>query len=196
MRSSRGLWIFIVAVVMSGSAIEGAKPSSKQAFVQRWQGHAVVLQRTLYSLVYNERSRVVPGRVNEGQVRGLTVAATDGTTTYEFPARRGSEQDIVASDPDRVFAALRGRYVRSALLEQEPVQDVVAVRLERYQPGAQLVVQRVQFDDDRVCLLLHRAGEKAVATSLTVRWPVPLSKELTEASPIEDVLERFLRRGD
>ena len=39
----------------------------------------------------------------------------------------------------------------------------------------------------------NRAGEEA--TTLTVKWPVPLSKDLTESAIIERVLDKFLLRN-
>ena len=65
--------------------------------------------------------------------------------------------------------------------------------LVRYEPGVVLFVKKVQIERDRVRLMLHnQAGEEA--TTLTVKWPVPLSKDLTESAVIESILDKFLIR--
>jgi hypothetical protein len=57
-----------------------------------------------------------------------------------------------------------------------------------------LYLKKVQIERDRVRLMLHnQAGEEA--TTLTVKWPVPLSKALTESAVIERVLDTFLIRS-
>ena len=59
---------------------------------------------------------------------------------------------------------------------------------------AELIVSHVQIERDCVRLLLRQDRKSDLATTLTVKWPVPLSKELTESSLIEGILTRFLAR--
>ena len=66
--------------------------------------------------------------------------------------------------------------------------------LVRYSPGVAFIVRKVQIDRDRVRLYFHKDGEADLATTLTVKFPTPLSKDLTEAPLIDDALSRFVTR--
>ena len=120
--------------------------------------------------------------------------ATSSGTYYQFDARRDSEEDIIERDPNRLVSILRQQYHRSMHLDIGTVQDVEPLMLVRYEPGVELIVRRVQIERDQVRLLFHKDRKADLATTLTVRWPVPLSKELTESSLIDDVLTRFVAR--
>jgi hypothetical protein len=175
------------------ATLRAADDSEKKAFVADWQGRAVVVKRTLYSVVYDERRRFAPLVRDESKIAGLTVA-TPSNVYYQFDARRDSEDDIVGGDPNAIVTALREQYRRSTHLEIGNVKDVDPVLLVRYEPGVELVVKKVRIERDRVRLLLHkRTGE--TATTLTVKWPAPLTKELTESAVIEDVIRNFLTRN-
>jgi hypothetical protein len=185
----------LVAGIALASAVtlRAADDSEKKAFVADWQGRPVVLKRTLYSVVYDERPRFAPLARQDGKIAGLTVV-TPSSVYYQFDARRDSEDDIVGRDPNAVVTTLREQYRRSTHLEIGNVKDVEPVLLVRYEPGVELIVKKVQIERDRVRLLLYkRTGE--TATTLTVKWPAPLTKELTESPVIEDVLGNFLTRN-
>jgi len=47
---------------------------------------------------------------------------------------------------------------------------------------------------DRVRLFFNKAGEDDLATTLTVKFPTPLSNELTESTLIDSALSRFVAR--
>ena len=66
--------------------------------------------------------------------------------------------------------------------------------LVRYEPGVELFVRDVQFGRDHARLMLHKDRKGDLATTLTVKWPVPLSAELTESALIDNVLSRFITR--
>lgn len=195
MRSSfRTASILFIVAAGAVPSIEAAGESNKKAFLTAWQDRGVALKRTLYSIVYDERRRFMPSTKQEGKVAGLTVA-TPSDVYYQFDARRDSEDDIRGRDPNAIVTALREQYRRSTHLEIGNVKDVEAVMLVRYEPGVVLVVGKVQIERDRVRLLLHnREGE--TATTLTVKWPAPLSKDLTESAVIEGVLDKFLVRNE
>jgi hypothetical protein len=53
-------------------------------------------------------------------------------------------------------------------------------------------VKKVQIDRDRVRLFFNKAGEDDLATTLTVKFPTPLSDELTESALIDSALARFI----
>lgn len=185
--------LFIVAGAGAELSIEAAEPSNRKAFLNTWQDRDVALRRTLYSVVYDERRRFLPLTKQDGKVAGLTVATPSGVY-YQFDARRDSEDDIVGRDPNAVVTALREQYRRSTHLDIGNVKDVETVMLVRYEPGVVLVVRKVLIERDRVRLMLHnQAGQQA--TTLTVKWPAPLSKDLTESAVIEGVLDKFLVRS-
>jgi hypothetical protein len=119
---------------------------------------------------------------------------TPSVTYYRFNARRDSEEDIVERDPNRIVSALRKQYYRSLYLDVGNVQDVEPVMLVRYETGVRLIVRRIQIERNLVRLLMHKNPDADLATSVTVQWPVPLSKDLTEASLIDAVLTRFVVR--
>jgi hypothetical protein len=181
----------IVVVVVSPSLT--AAESEKKSFVAAWQDRNVVLKRTLFSIVFDERSKWLPMFKHEGRVTGLTVG-TPGSTYYQFDARREAEEDIVAADPNVIVSTLRDQYRRSAYLEIGHVQDVQPLTLVRYEPGVELVVKKVQIERDRVRLLLHKDRKGDLSTSITVKWPVPLSKDLSESTIIDDILDRYVAR--
>ena len=89
---------------------------------------------------------------------------------------------------------MRTQYYRSLHLDEGNVQDVQPVMLMRYEPGVELIVKNVRVERDRVRLSFHKDRKAELATTLTVQWPVPLSKELTESALIDDVLTRFVSR--
>ncbi len=66
--------------------------------------------------------------------------------------------------------------------------------LVRYEPGVELFVRDVQFERDHARLVLHKDRKGDLATTLTVKWPVPLTTELTESALIDSVLSRFITR--
>jgi hypothetical protein len=183
----------IAIVVAAATVVLPAAEAGKRDFITAWQNRSVVLKRTLFSVVYDERSRVLSIWKQEGKVAGLTVG-TPSATYYQFEARREAEEDILANDPNVILSTLRDQYRRSSHLEIGNVQDVEPLMLVRYEPGVELVVKKVQIERDRVRLLLHKSRASDLATTLTVKWPVPLTKELTESAIIEDVITRYVTR--
>jgi hypothetical protein len=181
----------VVLIVLLATTIHAAEQQGRKAFVDAWQGRTVVLKRPLYSVIFNERRRFMPLTKRASRVAGITVV-TPTETYYQFDSLRDEEPDIVERDPNRIIPALQNQYRRSAHLDVGNVQDIEAVMLTRYEPGVTLVVQRIQFDNDRVRVLLRRDDEDEVATALTVHWPTPLSKPLTEAPVLGELLARFI----
>ena len=190
--SVRRLALTLVLVALA--AVSGtAAPAGTRAFTDAWEGRRVILTRTLYSLVFDERVRALPLFKRQGKVAGLTVG-TPSEIYYQFDARRDSEDDVSDRDPNRLLTQLRTQYRRSTHLEIGNVQDVQALLLVRYEPGVTLVVRKVQFERDRVRLSLHKPEDSDLATTVTVKWPAPFSKDLTESTLIDGVLKRFVTR--
>lgn len=188
--SIRRASILSVLIVAAAISLDAAESSAKKTFVTAWEGRNIVLTQPLYSLVYDERSRFLPSVKKQGKIAGLTVT-TPGGTYYQFEALRDSEEDIIERDPNRVIATLRNQYRRATHLDIGSVQDVEGLMLVRYEAGVELIVGKVQVERDRVRLSFHKDRKDAV-TTLTVKWPVPLSNDLTEAPLIEDLLARFV----
>jgi hypothetical protein len=177
-------FIAALTIVVATFPLHASAQSGKKAFVSSWKDQTVVLRQTLYSLVLLKL---------QNRVSGLTVGTSSGTY-YQFDARRSSEQDVVDRDPNRIVSTLQEQYHRSEHLDIGNTQDVETVMLVRYEPGVELFVRDVQFERDHARLVLHKDRKGDLATTLTVKWPVPLTAELTESALIDNVLSRFITR--
>jgi hypothetical protein len=186
--------VLILLVALAAASLHAAERSGKQAFQNAWLGRRVVVKRALYSVVFDERSRVLPVIKHRDRVSGLTVVTPAGTSYYQFDARRDSEEDIVDQDPNGIVLNMRRQYFRSMHLDNGAVQDVEPFTLVRYSPGVAFIVGKVQLERDRVRLYFHKDGETDFATTLTVKFPAPLSNELTESPLIDDAITRFVAR--
>jgi len=194
MSSPLRLVLILPVALAAAASLHAAEKSGKRAFQHAWVGRSVVVKRTLYSVVFDERSRVVPLVKHRDRVSGLTVVTPTGTSYYQFDARRDSEDDIVGQDPDGIVSKMREQYFRSMHLDNGAVQDIEPLMLVRYSPGVTFIVRKVQIDRDRVRLYFHKDGEAGLATTLTVKFPAPLTNELTESPLIDDALARFVTR--
>jgi hypothetical protein len=187
----------LILALMSAAVVGQAHATDRagrKAFQAAWVGQSVVVKRVLYSVVFDERQRALPIVKRRDRVTGLTVATPTGTSYYQFEARRDSEKDIVAHEPEGVVSQMRDQYLRSRHLDTGAAHDVEPVMLVQYAPGAALVVGKVQIDRDSVRLYLYMDGAADLATTLTIKFPLPLSKELSEAALIEDAIGQFVAR--
>ena len=194
MSSPIRLALILPVALAAAVSLDAAERSGKKAFQNAWEGRSVVVTRALYSVVFDERSRVMPIIKHKDRVSGLTVVTPAGTYYYQFDARRDSEEDIVDRDPNGIVSEMKKQYYRDMHLDIGNVRDVEPLLLVRYSPGVSFIVKKVQIDRDRVRLHLHKPGEADLATTLTVKFPTPLSNELTEAPLIDDALTRFVTR--
>ena len=194
--SSRIRLVLILPIVLVAAAsLHASGRSGKKAFQDAWVGRSVVVKRVLYSVVFDERNRILPIIKHQDRVSGLTVVTPTGTYYYQFDARRDSEKDIVDKNPNGIVSEMRKQYYRSMYVDDiGAVQDVEPLMLVQYTPGVALVVKKVQIDRDRVRLYFHKVGEAELATTLTVKFPTPLSRELTESPLIDDAISRFVTR--
>jgi len=194
MSSPIRLVLILLVALTAAASLHAAERSGKKAFQDAWAGRRVVVKRVLYSVVFDERSRVVPIFKHRDRVSGLTVVTPAGTYYYQFDARRESEEDIVDRDPNGIVSEMKKQYFRSMHLDNGAVQDIEPLMLVRYSPGVTFIVRKVQIDRDRVRLHFHKDVEADLATTLTVKFPTPLSNELTESPLIDDALTRFVTR--
>lgn len=187
----RRLAVVIVALAAALSTV-AATESPQQAFVKRWEGQAVVVKRTLYTLVYNERGRL--GNTRSGKRDGLTVVTPSAGTYLQFDGRQGRE-DVVEQQPERIIEAVSVAYHGDSL-DVRSYRKVEPVLMTRLDAGAELVVASVRVDRDTVRLAFAQAGAQNAGedpvTALTVKWPVPLSKSFSERGLIENLIRQFV----
>ena len=186
--------LILLVALAAAASLHAAELSGKRAFQNAWVGRRVVVKRVLYSVVFDERSRVLPIIKHRDRVSGLNVVTPTGTSYYQFDARRDSEEDIVDQDPNRIVSELRKQYYRDMHLDIGTVRDIEPLMLVRYSPGVTFIVRKVQIDRDRVRLHFHKDGETDLATTLTVKFPTPLLNEFTESPLIDEALTRFVTR--
>ena len=194
MSSPKRLVLILCVALAASTSLHAANRSGKKAFQEAWEGRTVVVQRMLYSVVFDERSRVLPIIKRKDRVSGLTVVTPSGTYYYQFDSRREEEDDIVDRDPEGIVTKMRNQYVRTAHLDNDVVQDIEPLMLVRYSPGVAFVVKKVQIERDRVRLYFNKEGEDELATTLTVKFPTPLSSDLTESALIDSALTRFVSK--
>ena len=77
-----------------------------------------------------------------------------------------------------------------------PLERVEPLLVTRYDPGVELVVKTVRFEPDRVKIefvqLTSPDGAENPVTSITVKWPAPISKTLSERTLIEGTMRGFV----
>src|SRR4029453_5832874 len=95
------------------------------------------LKPTLYTLVYDERSRIGMGR--EGKRDGLTVVTPFEGTYLQFDGRRGRD-DIKETAPKRLKDAVATAYISDALFELEASRTIVPILVNRHDVGVECVV--------------------------------------------------------
>ncbi len=193
--TTAGLRTVACAVVFaSGICLTSAADSPQQAYARSWAGTRVMVRQPLYTLVYNERGRM--GKTYRARRAGLTVATPFAGTYFQFDGQ-DSEEDIIEKNPQRVMDVVGETYRRSPMLNDGTFQKIEPLLLVRYDPGVELVVKTVRVEFDRVRLFLVKTasdseGPETVATTLTIKWPVPLSPALSERPNIEDVIRQFV----
>jgi hypothetical protein len=176
--------------VPGGIASLAAAEAPAAAFRNAWEGRRVVVQRPLFTLVFDELGRI--GATHKNKREGLTVVTPSKGTYYLFGGRQ-SIDDLVNTDPDRLFDQIRASYKRNQHLQVGFTQTVTPLHLIQYVRGIELLVRRVDMSRASIQFVLHKvdpAGE--YATSLRVEWPAPISSDFTERSEIERVVNQFL----
>ncbi len=184
--------LLTLVVVLVGGAGFAAAESPQQAFVKSWEGKAVTVKQPLYALVYNERGRL--GNTYNARRDGLTVVTPNQGVYFQFDGRQGKDS-VKDHDPQRVLDAVNATYQADGL-DVRSYRRLEALLVARYDAGAALFVSRVQIDRDSVRFGFTATdgpddADDLVAT-LTVKWPVPLSKSLSERQLIENLVRRFV----
>jgi len=191
-RHARRVTLALIVLAAGVSAVAAAD-SPQQAFARSWEGRTVVLKQTLYTLVYDERSRI--GKVQAGKREGLTVVTPFEGTYFQFDGRRGRD-DIKDTQPQRLRESVAKAYVGDSALELEASSAIEPGIISRHEAGVECVVRKIQLGRNTVKLVFASTsgahGDQDPFTSLTVKWPVPLSKSLTERDSIESLIRRFV----
>ena len=163
-----------------------------EAFAKSWKGRSVVVRQALHSLVFNERGRM--GTLRSSLREGLTVVTPHEGTYFQFDGRQGRD-DIAGKDLQAVVNRVTEAY-RGDPLEVRSFQRVEPLLVARYDPGVELVVKSVRIEQDCVKMdlvqLTSPDGGQEPVTSITVRWPAPISKSLSERSLIESTFRNFV----
>jgi len=184
--------ISTLVVLATAVSVLSAGENAQQSFAKNWEGRTVVLKQPLYTLVYDERSRI--GMVREGRRDGLTVVTPSEGTYLQFDGRRGRD-DIKDTEPQRLKDAVAIAYVSESLLALEASKTIEPIVINRHEAGVECVVRKILLSRYAVKLVFASSGldgEQDHLTSLTVKWPVPLSKSLTERESIENLIRRFV----
>lgn len=178
------------ALALLASAIVTAE-SNQKAFENSWVGRHVVVKQTLYTLVYKERGL----RRGSIQVKrdGLTVVTPFAGTYFQFDGRHHVD-DVTEHDVQKIAESVRLAYVKDTVSDEGWIQQIDPVMLARYEGGTELVVRAVHVTRETVRLELSPPADSGsdLATSLTVQWPAPLSKSLSEYGNIQDLIQQFL----
>jgi hypothetical protein len=186
-----------LVVVLAGGAGFAAAESPHQAFVKSWEGKDVIVKQPLYALVYNERGRL--GNTYNARRDGLTVVTPNQGVFFQFDGRQGKDP-VKDRDPQRILDAVNVTYQGDGL-DVRSYRRLEALFIARYDAGAALVVRTVRVDRDIVRLGFAEAtgpnGADDLVVTLTVKWPVPLSKSFSERGLIENQIHRFIdvKRG-
>jgi len=181
-----------LVVLATAVTVLSAGENPQQAFAKTWEGRTVVLKLPLYTLVYDERSRI--GVVREGKRDGLTVVTPSEGAYLQFDGRRGRD-DIKETEPQRLKDMVATAYVGESLLALEASKTIEPIVINRHEPGVECVVRKILLSRYTVKLVFASSGidgEQDQLTSLTVKWPVPLSKSLTERETIENLIRVFV----
>jgi len=176
-------------LMLAATCITSAETNQK-TFEKSWVGRRVVVNRTLYSLVYKERT--LRGSIRAGR-DGLTVVTPFAGTYFQFDGRSKVDA-IVEHDVQKIAASVSLAYAKNKLLGEGTNQQIEPVTLTRYDRGFELVVTGavVNRETVRLKLSLPDDGDNSVATGLTVQWPLPLSKTVSERGEVEDLIQQFL----
>lgn len=178
-----------ITVLMCALPSAALADSPQQAFARRWQGKAVVLKQPLYTLVYNERGRL--GTTRNNRRDGLTVVTPSNGVYYQFDGRQGRD-DVMQRQVVGMVEAVNAAYQPDSL-DVRAYRKVEPIVLNRYDPGSELVIGRVLVDRDfvRIAFVQGASDAEDPLTWLTVKWPVPISKSLSEADVIEGLIRQF-----
>src|SRR5262245_6330002 len=188
MNSVRRRLIALVVTLFSFGAVVNAGDKPQEAFVKSWGGRSVVVKRTLFTLVYNDKS--VIGTTSSGKREGLVVVTPFDGEHLQFDGR-GGRDDVIGQDPRQFVETVKSAYAIDST-EARSYRRVEPVLIARYDAGVELVVKDVRVGKDTVKLSFVQPGgpdgPDTIVTSLTVKWPLPFSKTFSERDGVEKLI--------
>jgi hypothetical protein len=181
--------LLVVVVLAPCPAVAGG--SGRELFVRSWEGRRVTVTHPLYTLIYNERGKL--GTTRSGRREGLTVITPSNGVYFQFDGRQGKD-DVVGAIPQRIMAAVTEAYGPDAL-DVRAYRKIEPVAVHQFSVGAKLIVGRIRIDRDTVKVGFVQAGEgmdDEPVTSLTIKWPLPLSKSFSESDNIDALIRTYV----
>jgi hypothetical protein len=182
-----------VSIVFASTIHAAAAESSRDLFLKTWEGKTIVVKQTLYTLVFNERGRL--GKTYRNKRAGLIVVTPFSGSYLQFDGRQ-SQDDIIDQDPQRLVDTIKTTY-QSDSLDVRQYQKIEPIVVARYEAGSELMVGPIRIEGNvvKVSLMDPRSvdDDGQPATELTVKWPTPLSKSLSERQAIEGLIAQFVR---
>ena len=192
MKSSRCRLAALAIALASTVSVLTAADRPQRVFARDWEGKHVIVKQTLSTLVYNERGLL--GNTASAKREGLTVVTPSEGTYLQFDGRQGQD-DIVGRDAQRLVDQVVEAYSRNSL-DVRAYRKIEPLAIARYDAGVELVVRSVRMDRDTVRLsFVQMAGPEGAddqVTSLTIKWPLPLSRSFAERDNIEKLIRPFL----
>jgi hypothetical protein len=181
----------VTLALVAFSIAAPAADNFREEFTRAWTGKTVVVKRPLYTLSYDERG--VMGKTYRDRRDGLNVVTPFKGSYFQFDGRQKKDH-LTSLDPQRLVDQIKAEY-QGDNLDVRAYQKVQPNLLNRYDPGASLVVRTVRVERDLVRLvLLDQATDfgDEPATFLTVHWPTPFSKSFTERDAVEGLILQYL----
>lgn len=183
----------VLSIAIASTVPAAAADSSREQFLKAWEGKTIVVRQTLYTLVFNERGRL--GKTYRNRRAGLIVVTPFNGSYLQFDGRQ-SQDDIIDQDPQRLVDNIKTTY-QSDSLDVRQYQKVEPIVVARYETGTELLVGPIRIDGNilRLSLIDPRSvdDDGQPATEVTVKWPTPLSKSLSERQAIEGLIAQFVR---
>jgi len=176
-----------IALLCAGTVVTaGDRP--QDAFVKSWVGTRVIVKKSLFTLVYNEKG--VLGNSSGGKREGLIVVTPFDGEHLQFDGRAG-RGDVTAVDPRLFVDTVKTTYLVDST-EARSYHTIEPLMVARYDAGVELTVKAVKIAHDTVRLSFAQPsgpeGADAVVTSLTVKWPLPFSKTFAERDGVEKLI--------
>ena len=183
MKRTLALWL-----ALASAPVTLAADNPRQTFVKGWEGRAVTVKTTLYSLIYNERGKL--GTSRSGLREGLVVVTPSQGAYFQFDGRQG-RAEVRQGDLQKFVAAVNTAYQPDDL-DVRNYRKLEAVAINRYDPGVELLVIAVRVESDQVRVEFAADASGEAVTAIRVKWPVPLSKAFSERALVEGVIQQFV----
>jgi hypothetical protein len=182
----------LIVTLLSFGAVVNAGDKPQEAFVKSWVGSRVIVKKTLFTLVYNEKG--VLGNSAGGKREGLIVVTPFEGEHLQFDGRAGRD-DVSGQDPRIFVDTVKTAYLVDST-EARSYHTIDPLMVARYDAGVELTVRNVRVNRDTVKLSFAQPsgpdGPDTVVTSLTIKWPLPFSKTFAEREGVEKLLQPYV----